>query len=88
MKNLEFNIDKLAIVMPECERIFFLEGLALQKSIKVATGACPIQRMIRTLPGLTSLWAYGDHSCACASVLHKAVSSILSVYEYGIQDRE
>jgi uncharacterized protein YxjI len=30
----------------------------------------------------------GDHSCACASVLHKAVSSLLSVYTYGIQDRE
>lgn len=52
----------------ERERIWFLAGRELPKSIKVARGACPFRRVTRTLPGLTSLWAYGgSRLCMCFS---------------------
>lgn len=50
------------------ERICFRAGRALPKSINIASGGCPFLRVIRILPGLTSLWAYGgSRLCICLS---------------------
>lgn len=50
------------------ERICFLAGRALPKSINMARGGFPFIWVIRTLPGLTSLCAYGgSRLCICLS---------------------
>lgn len=52
----------------ERERICLLAGRALPKSINTARGGCPFLCVIRTLPGLTSLCAYGGSKlCICLS---------------------
>ena len=43
----------------ERDRICLFAGRALPKSINIARGDCPFLRVRRTLPGLTSLCAYG-----------------------------
>lgn len=55
----------------ERERICLLARQALPKSIKTARGGWPFLRVKRTLPGLTSLCAYGgSRLCMCWSPAH------------------
>lgn len=54
-----------------CDLIALLAGRALSKSIKIARWGCSFLWVMRTLSGLTPLWAYGGSKlCICFSPAH------------------